>query len=257
MIHPLLHKQVVALDRSLHRTLKISQPSMDWSIAAQLNSLFIVATEFGDACRDYPILFVSAGKDEQGKEQVAPIAVFGLSQNENLFLEQGQWRAMYVPALLRAYPFGTGRIDGNAAQTVLSIDIAWVGLSHTEGVALFQEDGTPSEHLQAINKQLEQLETEVQRTRMLSRLLVEHDLLQPMRFDADLPDGQKLQVEGFLTINEKKLGALADTDVLAMQRNGVMGLIYAHFVSLGNMRKLVQWRLARATAATPATPATN
>ena len=34
--------------------------------------------------------------------------------------------------------------------------------------------------------------------------------------------------------------------------NGVMGLIYAHLVSLGNLRKLVQWRAEAAPQPTAA-----
>lgn len=99
-----------------------------------------------------------------------------------------------------------------------------------------------------MTRQLEQFELEVQRTREIGRLLVEKDLLREMRFDAELPDGQKLQVDGFLTIDEKRVAALPDADILQMYRNGVMGLIHAHYVSMGNMRKLVQWRIDRLPA---------
>lgn len=242
-----LHKQMVALDRHLHRNLKLHQPQMDWSVAAALNALFVVGAEFGDVCREYAILFVRAGNDAQGRPQAAPIAALGLAQQENLYLDGGKWRALYMPALLRAYPFGIGHV-GPDQRSVLSVDIAWAGLSQTEGLALFDDAGQPSEHLQTMNKQLEQLEIEVTRTRELGRWLLEKDLLRDMRFDADLPDGSKLKVDGFLTIDEKRLAALPDADVLAMHRNGVMGLVYAHFVSMGNMRKLVQWRLERQAA---------
>jgi hypothetical protein len=247
MINPTLHRQVVALDRNLHRNLKINQPVMDWSVAVGLNSIFVAAAEFADVCREYAILFVRAGNDDKGVAQVAPIAAFGLSPQENLYLDGGKWRALYIPALLRAYPFSIGRIE-NDQRALLSIDMSWSGLSQSEGLALFQPDGQPSEHLQTMNKQLEQIEKEVQNTRALGRLLLDKELLRDMRFDAELPDGQKLQVDGFLTIDEAKLATLPDADVLAMHRNGIMGLIYAHMVSMGNLRKLVQWRLDKGTA---------
>jgi hypothetical protein len=242
MIVSNLHKQMAALDSKLHRNMKVKQQGVDWSIAAELNALFVAGAEFGDVCREYPILFVRAGNDDKGKALVAPIAALGLAQRENLYLAGKQWRALYIPAVLRAYPFGTGRV-GPEQRTVLSIDLGWAGLSQTEGVPLFDDEGKPSEHLQALNKQLEQLELEVQRTRELCRFLLDKDLLRDMRFDAELPDGQKLKVDGFLTIDEKRVAALPDADVLQMHRSGVMGLIYAHYVSMGNMRKLVQWRV--------------
>ena len=253
MIVPNLHKQMAALDSQLHRNLKVHQTGVDWSIAAELNALFLAGAEFGEACREYAILFVRAGNDDKGRQQVAPIAALGLAQRENLYLDGKNWRAMYIPAILKAYPFSTGRV-GTEQRTVLSIDLGWAGLSQTEGVPLFDAEGKPSEHLQALNKQLEQLELEVQRTRELCRFLIDKDLLRDMRFDAELPDGQKLQVDGFLTIDDKRVAALPDADILQMQRNGVMGLIHAHYVSMGNMRKLVQWRIDGLPAA-PAAPA--
>ncbi len=244
MIIAKLHKRMVALDRNLHRGLRIHQPGMDWSIAGNLNALFVAGAEFGDVCREYPILFVRAGQDDKGQPQVAPIAALGLAQDENLYLDGGRWRASYLPALLRSYPFAIAGA-GADKRPVLSIDMDWAGLSQTEGVALFDAEGQPGEHLLAMRKQLEQLEIEVQRTRALGRLLLDKDLLREMRFDAELPDGQKLKVDGFLTVDEQQLAKLSDADALQMLRSGVMGLVYAHLVSIGNMRKLVGWRFER------------
>jgi hypothetical protein len=253
MIIQNLHRQMVALDRELHHDLKIHQPRMDWSMAAGLNSLFVAGAEFGDVCREYPILFVPAGHDAAGKLMAAPIAALGLAPKENLFLQAGQWRALYIPALLRAYPFAIGRA-GSAQRAVINIDIGWAGLSRTEGVALFNAEGQPGAQLAAISRQLEQVETEVQRTRELCGLLLAKDLLREMRFDAELPGGEKLRVDGFLSVDEQQLAKLPDADVLALQRAGVMALIHAHLVSLGNLRKLVRWRIeaVQAAAAAPA-----
>jgi hypothetical protein len=214
---------------------------MDWSVAASLNALFVAGTDFGDVCREFPILFVPAGADAQGKPLMAPIAAMGLAQGENLFLQGTGWRAAYIPALLRTYPFAIGRV-GSEQRAVLTIDIGWAGLSQTEGLPLFDEAGEPSPHLQTMQKQLEHIELEMQRTRELGSLLVAKELLREMRFDAELPGGQKLKVDGFFAVEEKQLTKLGDADLVAMHRSGVMGLIYAHLVSLGNLRKLVQWR---------------
>ncbi len=47
---------------------------------------------------------------------------------------------------------------------------------------------------------------------------------------------------------------LPDADILQMHRSGVLGLIHAHCVSMGDMRKLVQWR-SDGLPAVPAAPA--
>ncbi|MFO1329543.1 MAG: SapC family protein [Rubrivivax sp.] len=248
MIIQNLHRQPVALDRNAHKGMKLKLPHADWGVASKLNSLFVAAVEFGDACKEYPLVFVRAGNDEQGKPLVAPVAVFGLAQEENLFLQpDGSWRASYVPAVLRMYPFAIARVDANSYA--ICVDSAWSGVSTTEGQALFGADGQPSEMTLNVQKQLEQTETEVQRTRAVGERLLALDLLRDMRFDATLPDGKTVSVDGFLTVDEDKLKALPDATLVELQRTGLLGLIHAHQISLGNMRRLAEWRLQRMQAA--------
>lgn len=255
MINPLLFKKPVAIEAGAHRALRIKPASRDWSVAGELNAMFIATVEFGDACAEYPIVFVNAGNDAQGQRQVAPIAVFGLREKENLYVEGGRWRVNYIPALLQAYPFGVARLDDSRMAVV--IDQGWSGWSSTEGAALFDEQGQPAEYLKGMRDQLERVEAEIQRTRLFSKLLLDADLLADMRFDATLTDGQKVSVEGFLAVDEKKLATLPDAKVLELHRNGALGLIHAHQISMRHMRKLIGWRQARerAAGATAADPA--
>lgn len=250
MINPNLYKTPVAVDSAKHRTWRLAHPVNDWSVASALNSLFVASVEFGDACSEYPLVFVDAGADAQGQKQVAPIAVMGLHDKENLFSDGVVWRAHYVPALLRAYPFGIARQDETRALMV--IDESYAGWSQTEGQALIDDQGQPTDFLAGMRDQLEKVETEIQRTRHFGSLLVENDLLSPMRFDATLPDGKTVSVDGFLTVDEKKLAALPDAKVLELHKNGGLGLIHAHQISLRHMRRLVEWHVQRQQAAATA-----
>ena len=243
MINQLLHRQPVSIDRDLHRTKKLQLPVTDWSVCAGMNSTFLAAAEFGDACREFPVVFVNAGKDEQGQPVVAPIAVLGVSQDENLFVEKKAWRGRYMPAALRAYPFCTGRVDNE--RFAVCLDGAWSGLSDSDGQALFTTEGTPSPLLEAVQKQLETFEMEVQRTQLLCRKLVELDVLRDMRIDATFGDGRKHSVDGFLTVEQERMATLSDAQVLELHKSGVMGLIHAHWLSLGNMRLLMDWHVQR------------
>ncbi|MBQ1764125.1 MAG: SapC family protein, partial [Aquincola sp.] len=123
----------------------------------------------------------------------------------------------------------------------------WTGFSETEGTPLFDEQGAPTQYLKDMQQFLEKLELEVQRTRLVGQKLVEMELLRDMRFDATLPDGNKLTVDGFLAVDEAKFAALPDDKVLELYRSGLLGLIHAHQVSLGNMTRLIA-RRARRTA---------
>ncbi len=245
MIVEALYKDVVALDRVQHRALRMRQMFSDMTPTSAMNAVFVAAAEFVDVCREYPIVYVRAGKDEQsGKELVAPMAVLGLTQKENLYLQPGgRWRTSYVPAFLRRYPFGMAQISPE--QMAICIDRSWQGFSETEGEPLFNDKGEPTELMKNVQQFVENFESEVQRTRSFCSLLVDEGLLQDMRFDATLPGGENLAVDGFLAIDEKKLGELPDAKVAELHRSGVLGLIHAQQVSLGLMRRLVEWHVER------------
>jgi len=243
MINQALHKQPVAVDRNEHRFVRLKVPITDWSIASKMNSCFVAATEFGDAAREYPLVFVKAGEGDDGKPEYAPIAVMGLVPDSNLYVDGSTWRVPYMPAVLRLYPFCIGRLD--AERFAVCVDVGWAGLSGTDGERLFDAEGQPSKLLADVQQQLELFDREIQRTRLMCRRLVELGLLQDARYDANMPDGAKLAVDGFATVDDKKLNELSEADVVDLHRSGVLGLVHAHYVSLGHMNKLLNWHADR------------
>jgi hypothetical protein len=254
MINENLHKKPAALDRQKHRNLKLDRNARDMTRSKGLNAFFVAAGEFAEACKDYPIVWVPAGKDAQGKVQVAPIAVFGLQQGQNLCIDAAdRWRVRYVPAMLRTYPFAMARTG--ETEMMLCVDEDWIGLSETTGEPLFKPDGAPTELMLGVQQQLEQLEIDIERTRRYGEKLVELDLLRDMQFEATLPDGRKVQVNGFLTIDGDKLNKLSDAQMLDLARTGLLGLVHAHQISLSNMTRLAEWQAERDAGQPTAAPA--
>jgi SapC len=243
MIHPGLHKNPVALDRNRHRLLRLKRDFSDLSRVAELNAFFVTAGEFVEACREYPVVWVHAGEDAAGVKQVAPMALFGITANQNLCIDAGGWRMRYVPMLLRMYPFAVARASGG--ELVFCYDASWPGFTLTEGEPLFEADGAPTAYTSEMQTQLQHIEADVERTRLVGEKLLQKDLLRAMRFDATLPDGKTVAVDGFLTVDDKRFGELPDADVLELHRAGILGLIHAHQVSLGNIRRLVEWHAQR------------
>ncbi len=252
MINQNLHARPVGLDSAQHRGLRLALPVTDWSVASRLNALFVAAVEFIDVCREFPIVFVKAGTEPDGSDAIAPIAVMGLTQNTNLYVTGERWRAQYMPAVLRTYPFCIARLDNE--RFAVCYDADWPGAKATsgaEGQALFDEQGQPNELLKAVQSQLEALEAEIQRTRAVCKRFQELGLLQDMRFDVTLPDGSKHAVDGFMTLDDKKVTDLPDNVVAELHRNGLLGLMHLHWTSMGNMRRLVDWHVERAAAPAP------
>lgn len=237
MSNPPMYGELAPLDREAHKNLKLDTAKAVVGQVADQNSVFLAAVEFADACREYPVVFVRAGEGADGKPQIAPLAVLGLKPGSNLFVDGDKWTGNYVPAYVRRYPFAMARLDGNANTLAVCIDSKWAGFNEATGEALFK-DGEPTEFLQNARAFLENFEQEAERTRLICNLLVELDLLQDMRFEATLPGGEKIDVEGFLAVDEKKYSELPDDKVLQLHRNGLIALIEMHRLSMSNMNRL-------------------
>lgn len=240
MSNPPMYGNLVPLDRELHRKLRLNTELSTVDKLAQMNSMFLAAVEFNDACKEFPIVFVRVGDaPADGTPQaIAPLAVFGLKPGSNLFVKDGKWTANYAPAYMRRYPFVMARV--NEDEWAVCIDSEWAGFNETEGTMLFSEDGQPTEFTVNAKDFIESFERESERTREFCALLQSMDLLRDMRFEATLGSGEKIDVNGFLAIDEEKLAKLPDDKVVQLYRNGVISLIEMHRVSMANMSRLAQ-----------------
>jgi len=240
MSNPPLYGNLVPLDREVHKKLRLKADASTVNRVANMNSLFLAAVEFAEACKEFPIVFVRVGEvpSDGSKQAVAPLAVLGLKSGSNLFIKDGQWTANYAPAYLRRYPFTMVRLEEGSDQLAMCFDADWEGFSETEGTSLFAEDGQPTEFLLNAKGFVENFERESERTRLACEELVGMDLLQDMRFEATLPNGEKLDVEGFLAVDEEKLGKLEDADIIKLHRTGLISLLELHRVSMTNMPRL-------------------
>lgn len=244
MNFPPMYRSLVPLDRAQNRDMRVRRDVPTTEEAKDLNSVFLNAVEFADACREFPIVFVRASTGPEGKTApLMPLAVLGLKQGENLFLKDGQWTGEYAPAYLRRYPFAMATLDGGEDMAVC-IDDKWAGFSTTEGERLFDDQGEPSEYCKTVMGFLESYEGEVARTRAVSETLDSLGILEPMRFEADLGEGNKIEVDGFFAVNEQKYQQLEDAKVVELHRKGILQLIEFHRLSLQNMRRLAAKRLA-------------
>lgn len=242
MKFPPMYRSMVALDRVTHKTLKMRTDHALLTQAAGLNSVFLNAVEFADSCREFPIVFVRTGEAKDGKPApLAPLAVLGLTAGENLFLKDGRWTADYAPAYLRRYPFAMARVDETSDQIAVCFDEQWEAFAD-DGQPLFTEAGEPTELLQNLVKFLEAFEGEVERTRQACQLLDDAGVLEPMRFQAEMEDGKKVEVDGFMAVNQDKLRDLPDAKVLELHKNGLLQLLEMHRLSLTNMGRLASRR---------------
>jgi hypothetical protein len=245
VIIPTLHKEPSALDTVQHRDLRLDTEINAVPLLASFSSFLISMGEFAEASRDFPIVFVkSDSSKKKGEEVVVPMVLFGLRPGENLFLSGDQWDAGYIPALMRSYPFTIAPVE-NSDKWAMALDKSWKGFSRTKGASLFDDKGKATEFLIKASDFAQQVEVDIDRTRKSCKTLFDKGLLKPMRVDATLANGEKLSVDGFLSVDEEALDKLRDADVVELFRSGLLYILDLHRISLGNVRRLLNRHNAR------------
>src|SRR4051812_18788321 len=192
---------------------------------------FTFPNEFRSVQAHYPIVFA------QGQDGgFSPVALFGFRQGQNLFLENGEWQALYLPLMLERGPF----MIGHAANgKVIHVDLDDARISQAEGERVFLDDGASSPYLQHISGVLGTLDEGVEGAPAFVAALVEHDLLEPFSLDIQFDDGTPRRFAGFHTINEEKLKKLDGAALARLHERGFVAAIYMVIASLAHFRTLV------------------
>ncbi|MBN8506889.1 MAG: SapC family protein [Burkholderiales bacterium] len=248
MKFPPMYRTLVPLDRVAHRELRMRTDWTQLGQAVGMNSVFLNAVEFAEACREFPIVFVRTGETKDGQAApLAPLAVMGLLSGENNFINsEKRFTGEYAPAYLRRYPFSMARLDESDESLVICIDEQWEAFGKEAGERLFDDQGEPTELLKNLVKFLETYEAEVERTRKVCAMLDESGVLEPMRFEATVDGQPKVEVEGFLAVNHDKLMQLPDAKVVEFHRAGLLQLLEMHRMSMSNMGRLANKRVQAA-----------
>lgn len=196
--------------------------------------------EFRSLQAQYPIVF---GKNSENGVYT-PLALLGLQENENLFIEDGQWNARYIPLCAECKPFYIGQQtqrDLQAQQSwVIHVDLDSPRISEESGFNLFKEQGGSSDFLIRMSKILGSVYEGISEVKPFIDLLVKLDLLEPFSAEVTLRDGQKHLLQGFYTINEEKLRDLPMEALKMLHDSGFLFDIYMQIASLSQIASLIE-----------------
>jgi hypothetical protein len=235
MSEMMFYERVVALNDLTHAHLKV-RPASNFAYAARTNSVPLLASEFFECAREYPIVFA---RSEAG---LMPAVLLGLREAENLYVDsEGKWDARYVPAFVRRYPFVPGK--GPQGELLVCIDETSECFDTEKGEALFA-DGKPTAPLEHAIKFLSEFHQAAASTEQLGRRLRDLGLLRQADSVAQLNDGSQFRLNGLNVVDEAKLRELDRDAVQELFANGTLAVIYAHLMSMGNLGALVD-RLSR------------
>lgn len=205
----------------------------DFGFSKKVNSVPLMAVEFPNAASEYAIVFSGT------KEAVIPAVILGMRKDENLYLsEAGHWEAKYIPAFVRRYPFVFAMSDDGSKFT-LCIDESFPHFNQEgKGERLFSDEKKPTPYVERVLKFLEQYQIEFARTRAFCKKLLELDLLEPMRAQAELGSGEKLSLGGFMAVNRDKARALPPEKLAELAQTNELELLYLHLHSMRNFSNM-------------------
>lgn len=230
------YDEIAPISAERHRHWSVEKQP-DYAYTSHSNAVPLTAAEFAAAALEYSIVFLG------GESSPTPMALLGLSPEENLYLEDGhRWKARYIPAFIRRYPFVFAQGDGGHIYT-LCIDESFQGCNQEgRGEPLFDISGAGSGYLNAMMQFLTSYQQQIARTTEFCDKLMELDLLEEMTARFELPNGEKAQVKGFMAVDRSKLTQLPADTLAELASDGVLELIYAHLLSMRNFAELLELR---------------
>lgn len=229
----------VLLNSVQHGSLKVIQArGPDYGDAVWFTVTFPM--EFRSVQTHYPIFF----HKDPANGQFYPVALFGFTHHENLFLQANNWQGCYIPLSIRRQPFLIGqqtvREDGvETQQRVIHIDLDSARVNTEQGEALFLPMGGSSPYLDQVASMLEAIHQGMLDSKTFVDLLLEHQLLESFTLDLQLDNGEKHQMVGFYTIHEENLAALAPGQLADLHQRGYLQAIYMAVASQSNIRHLI------------------
>jgi hypothetical protein len=241
----LIYERAVPVSSARHAKWSV-EVGNDYSFSKTVNSVPLLAVEFPLATGEYPIVFAGSG------DTVMPAVILGLRGQENLFLSEGKnWKANYLPAFVRRYPFVFSSNADNS-QFTLCIDEAFHGFNQEgRGARLFNDEGKASAYVENVLKFLQEYQVQFLRTQAFCKKLKELNLLDPMQAEVTLPAGARTALTGFQAVNRQRLKELSGEKLAELAKTDELELIYLHLSSLRNFNSLKD-RLAALETPQPA-----
>lgn len=196
--------------------------------------------EFPHIHHRFPIIFQRAQSDDNFN----CLALLGLTDGENLFIDTPDFIEQKLPLSFEVLPFMVSRSGPDADEGNLVFDPSHPRIQQDgkKGERLFDEDGNQTEFLQNLMRQLKAVVAGESRTQDFVQAMRDYDLLELLSVDLTFEDGSTQKLSGFYGIDGKKLSELGAKALKTLQDKGyLMPCILAH-ASLSRLGDLVERR---------------
>lgn len=230
-----MFKNISPINFEVNKNTRI-KPITNFDFASKLHIASVMVHEFAKVAPIYPVVFL----EDKAQDQFRPVALLGLQEGENLFVDGDKWQASYIPAIIRRYPFVLAGSEGSDRFTIcLDKDSEFV--NEEDGLPLFDENGKPSESLERVKTYLQELQQMEMFTAEFVKYLAEKNLFTPLNMKLRIGKEVK-NMTGAYIINEERLNSLSDETFLELRSKRYLAVIYSHLASLGQMERLVGFK---------------
>ena len=237
-----MFKQVVPITKEKHSKLHIKAIE-NFDFAKNVNMASIMVHEFSRAAAIYPIVFV----EDKDKDQFKPVVLLGFEDGENLFVQGDKWKASYIPAIIRRYPFALAKTN-EEGNFLVCIDEESDLVSKNEGQALFDEKGEPAEVMERVKRYLSELQQMDIFTEDCCKYLAAKNMFTPLNMKVKIGNELKNITGGYI-VNEERLNSLSDEAFLEMRAKKYIPVVYAHLSSLAQIERLINFKDERLISA--------
>jgi len=197
----------------------------------------VVLHEFSTLATDFPLVFVR----NSSTGDFVPTALMGLREGVNLFCQQPEWPATFIPSTFMLPPFSAHRMQPETDEAVIVIDEESDLLSTSAGEPLFDADGKFTPYLQKRIDQVIEVTKHSLQSLNLCKYIAKMNLLKTgtlsLQYSASTP---KYELEGVYTIDEEAVQKLNDEEYLELRRRGLIPMIYSHLTSLHHLTRIIR-----------------
>ena len=233
----------VPLDNVLHADVML-KVQYNERTGDTLNQALVFPPEFNELQREYPIVF---RRSEAGV--LRAVVLLGLDSEENLFLNDGNWRARYIPAIRFRGPFTLALNEGeknssSSSDPIVQIDIDHPNIVDEDGMNIFLPQGGHSAYLKQILNALRKLQVGTQVEASFFAELEKFKLLEEITLEANLNDREKYTIPDVYTISRKRITSLSADELHQLNQLGLLEHCFSVMSSMGNMSRLVDMKVS-------------
>ena len=230
---------VQTVDFARHGKLKV-KPSPAYAHAKDRHIVAVNVSELGIASSNFPIVFVQNPRDQRHMLT----AMLGLKTGENIYYGEEFWESCYVPLAIQRHPFVVGYDDrsDDATQLAPCIEIDSPCVSESDGIALYKDDGTPTDMLRSVQQMLGMMFEAGKFTDQFIQKLEELNLITTFDLILQTQNGEMNRITGMSTIDEKRLKALSAEQLKDLQTRDYLAPCHLMLVSLYQLNQLIRRR---------------